>query len=225
MTFLIKAIQDSFFFIIGRIGVLIIDLLLLSCRITIINEPVVRPYLKTGKYAMASWHGRLILFFMGCRGTKAAVMTSRSKDGAIAARLQKSGGYRTFRGSSKKGGKDALSQISAYMQKHNRPVMLSVDGPTGPIYVVKHGIIKLASETGFPIIPITYSGDRIIVFRSWDRCIIPKPFSKGSVFYGNPIHVPKNCSQADMDKFRKQLEKELNRITEKADRYYGYIIK
>jgi hypothetical protein len=151
-------------------------------------------------------------------------MTSKSKDGAIAASMQEAGGYITFRGSSSKKGKDALDKMISYMKKNNRPAMLSVDGPTGPIYKSKPGISKLASATNFPIIPVTFSADKIKIIKSWDKCVIPKPFSRCIVTFGKPIFASKFPTMADTQKTTMAVEKELNRITRESDAIFNHEI-
>ncbi|PIE71803.1 MAG: hypothetical protein CSA22_00935 [Deltaproteobacteria bacterium] len=204
-------------FFIGRMVVAIVDLWLASVSMTVHHADAVCHHLKSGRYVGASWHGRLVLFFLVTRGQKPAVMTSRSKDGALAAQLQVCGGYTVFRGSSRKGGREALVKMINYMRTFNRPTLLSVDGPTGPVYKAKSGAVVIASKTGFPILPISFSGNRLIRFRSWDQAVFPKPFSKGHVIYGQPISVPPDCTTADIERYRLAVEAELNRITREVE--------
>ncbi len=114
---------------VARFAVFIIDVLLFSCRIEVKGREEIKDILKSGKYIYASWHGRLILFFLLARGNNIAVMTSNSKDGTIAAAMQQTAGCAIFRGSTGKGGGTALQKMSRYMKKNNKPAMLSVDGP------------------------------------------------------------------------------------------------
>ena len=219
---MVRFLKRSLFYCLGRVAVFIVDTLLFTCRIDVVGEERVRPILKSGRYVFTSWHGRLILFFTSCRkGGGDAVMTSRSKDGAIAAQMQVSGGCRTFRGSSKKGGADALSQMGDYMKAEGKPAMLSIDGPTGPIYKAKSGAIRLASRTGFPIIPISFSCSRAKIFRSWDRCMIPKPFTRATIIYGEAIHIPKDLTESEVRKYMERVEAELMRITLEADAHHN----
>ncbi|MCG2830590.1 MAG: hypothetical protein L6302_06025, partial [Desulfobacteraceae bacterium] len=94
------------------------------------------------------------------------------------------------------------------------------DGPQGPRFKVKLGIIILARETGYPILPFSYSAKKMKVFSSWDRFILPYPFTKCLGIYGNPLFVPKDADKDDLMRYRNLLEKELNRLTLEADSYF-----
>ena len=144
-------------------------------------------------------------------------MTSRSRDGSYAAIMQTAGGCRVFRGSTRKGGRHALTQMGPYMAAQGRPAMLSVDGPTGPIYRAKPGAVRLAAQTGFPIIPISFSAHRPLIMGSWDGCMIPRPFSKTRVIYGHPIRIPPKITESEVKHYTAWVETQLNEITREAD--------
>lgn len=205
-------------FLASKVVIGLVDLLFFTCRVETLGKERVASLLDSECFAFATWHGRAALFFTSVkRGGGVAVMTSRSKDGEIAATLQSSAGCRPFRGSTRKGGADALVKMSQYMVEKKKPAILSVDGPTGPIYKTKPGIVRLASSTGFPILPLTFSAQNAKIFRSWDRCIVPKPFSKATVIYGEPIYVPEDLTNEDLEKYLAMVDEELMRITLEAD--------
>ena len=215
-------VKSLFWFGLGKLVVTLVQGLVASCRIEEEGREAVDKLLRGRRYIFASWHGRLILFFTSCRKNGGdAVMTSRSRDGSFAAQLQICGGCRVFRGSTGKGGRDALEEMGAYMLTQGKPAMLSVDGPTGPIYRVKPGAVRLASRTGFPIIPITFSAHRAKIFGSWDRCMIPKPFSRATIIYGRPIHVPPDIQSEEVACYVNQVEIQLRGITRRADERNG----
>lgn len=217
----ITAIKDVVMYGLGRLGILIFDTILFSCRIEVKGLDVAGPYMRRrSSYLLASWHGRLIVYFLGPRDDKPAAMASRSRDGYMAFLLQKTGGYRVFRGSSRKGGKEALGQMEHYMRSERRSGMLSVDGPTGPRHVVKPGVVKLASALSYPIIPMSFSARRFKSMRSWDRLMIPFPFTRGILIYGKPVFVPFNPSPEDVLKTTQKIQDELVRITDWADGYF-----
>ncbi len=110
------------------------------------------------------------------------------------------------------------------LKENEKPGLIVPDGPTGPRFKVKPGIVLLAKGTGFPVIPITYSGNRIKIFSSWDRFILPLPFSKCRVVYGEPVYVPRDADREEESRCTAQLEAELCRITYDADRYFGHNI-
>ena len=94
------------------------------------------------------------------------------------------------------------------------------DGPRGPRYRVQPGLILVAKRTGAAILPMTFGAQRKRVFRSWDAFLLPLPFSRLVVIYGEPIYVPADASAADLDVKREEVEASLRRITETADKYF-----
>jgi lysophospholipid acyltransferase (LPLAT)-like uncharacterized protein len=91
------------------------------------------------------------------------------------------------------------------------------DGPRGPRYVVKPGVIHLARATGAPIVPVTYAASRMRQLHSWDRLIIPLPFCRVLYVIGEPLRVPRDADDRDLEAMRCELEGRLNTITQAAD--------
>lgn len=115
---------------------------------------------------------------------KIMAMVSKSKDGSILAGALDYLGYRAARGSSKKGGLEALQVCAKYI-KHGGSVCLAVDGPHGPAQKVKHGVITLSTQTGIPILPISAVTRHHHTFeRSWDHAQLPYPFSTVHILIG-----------------------------------------
>jgi lysophospholipid acyltransferase (LPLAT)-like uncharacterized protein len=83
-------------------------------------------------------------------------------------------------------------------------------------------VIALAQKTGFPILPVTYSAKHVKIFNSWDRFMLPRPFTPCRVIFGNPIHVAADLDKPGLEDCRQQLEAELCRITAKADDFFGH---
>lgn len=209
----------------GWLAITVFDTVLFTCRVDRVGEKEVASFLKGGVYLLASWHGRLMTYFLGPRKDWPAAMTSQSKDGEIAASIGKHGHYKVFRGSTKKGGAKALVKMERYMRNHRQAGMLSVDGPTGPRFEAKIGAAKLASNLGCPIIPVSFSGKNAFVIKSWDRLLLPRPFSHCILIYGKPIHVPKDASLETLERATRKLQAELRRITEEADAHFGIRIE
>jgi hypothetical protein len=99
-------------------------------------------------------------------------------------------------------------------------IALVPDGPRGPRYRVQIGVIDLAKLTGRPIIPCSFSASRRKIFKTWDRFLLPYPFSKGVFIWGDPIVVDPNGNRAHLEERRALLEKRLNELTERADHYF-----
>ena len=142
----------------------------------------------------ALWHGRMYLSIQAHRGQGIATMASQSKDGEWIARWLERNGYVVVRGSTTRGGSQALREMVRHVRT-GRHAALTVDGPRGPARVVQAGVIQLARLTGAWILPITSSCSRPRFLRSWDRFLLPSPFSRGIVAYGEPFPVTAETSE------------------------------
>ena len=92
-------------------------------------------------------------------------------------------------------------------------IVITPDGPRGPVFRIQEGIMHLAQLTGRPIIPTSNFTRWKICFRSWDRFQIPLPFAPGQLYYGEPIWVPQNATDAEREELRAQLESAMRAIT------------
>jgi lysophospholipid acyltransferase (LPLAT)-like uncharacterized protein len=122
-------------------------------------------------------------------------MASRSKDGEIIARWLTRNGILPARGSTSKGGGTALLEMIEWVQA-GHSAALTVDGPKGPPRVVQPGILQLARRTGAWILPASGASTRPWFLRSWDRYLVPKPFSRCVVAYGEPFPAPEGGDDA-----------------------------
>ncbi|MBN1626668.1 MAG: lysophospholipid acyltransferase family protein [Deltaproteobacteria bacterium] len=168
----------------------------------------------------ASWHQRLFYQIHRLRRRRITVMISQSRDGEYIARLVNWLGLRDVRGSSTRGGVDALKDLVRSIRNGANGGMIP-DGPTGPARETKIGTIILSRMTGAPIIPISWGADRCWVFNSWDRFMIPKPFARISYYYGEPIIVPRSAKTPEMEELRRLLDERLNDITRQCDDFFG----
>ena len=183
------------------------------------NIPIVLGYKKP--VIVALWHGRHFLLTDKFRRRFAdhinlSVMASRSRDGEILARVLQKLHFKVIRGSSTRGGVQGLLELIEGI-KDGYDTILAVDGPRGPLEIVKPGVLLLAQKTGSPILPVSASAFGAKVMHSWDRFLIPYPFTRGMVTIGAPIVVPETIDKTGLETKRKALEDELNRITRWAD--------
>lgn len=169
---------------------------------------------------LAFWHDRLLMLPVAYRGRKVCIMNSQHRDGEIATRAAARWGIRSVRGSATRGGVAAFLQlVDAYDAGYDLAIV--PDGPRGPRHVVKPGIVHLARTTGAPIFPVTYAAARKRQLHSWDRLVIPLPFSRVLYRVGEPIEVPRDADDAELTAKRVALEAELNRITDLAEAEVG----
>jgi lysophospholipid acyltransferase (LPLAT)-like uncharacterized protein len=168
---------------------------------------------------LAFWHGRMLYFVHLYRRMRYTALVSHSKDGEFISRVLARFGAHVTRGSSSRGGARGLSEIVRRVRRGYH-VAFTPDGPRGPRYQVHPGVVAVAKKTGLPILPATYSAQWKCVLGSWDSFIVPLPFSRVVVVYGEPIYVPSSASAATFQAKRQEVEASLRCITEIADGYF-----
>lgn len=191
----------------------ITNLLFATCKVHVQSE--VRDKLKKQgtPFIALFWHYGIIYTVARSKGLPWVCMVSPSKDGEYISRILEGSGYRTVRGSKGGGGVGALKgMIKAVREGFNAAIV--ADGSQGPARKVQSGAILLASRTGAPIVPVMWSADKYIAFRSWDRTVLPKPFSKIEFVYGEPIYIPKKMESEELEKYRLEVEEKLNKYYE-----------
>jgi lysophospholipid acyltransferase (LPLAT)-like uncharacterized protein len=137
---------------------------------------------------MAFWHGRILPATLFWRDRGIVVMTSANFDGEWIARIIAGFGYRSARGSTSRGGSRALVQLRRELAT-GHPVAFTVDGPRGPARVVQPGAVWLAGATGQSIVPFHIEASHSWTAASWDRSMVPKPFSRVAISIGPPLKV------------------------------------
>ena len=169
----------------------------------------------------ASWHRGLFFVVYWYRNRNAVSIASASEDGELAAQAAKRFGWKTARGSSSRGGRQAFREMEDYINKGYKGGLVA-DAPRGPRFVSKLGIIYLAKRTGIPIIPVIWSADRCWTLKSWDRMIIPKPFARiVALFDDEYLHVPGDASRKACEDYRQQLDDRLNRLMYQTDNFFS----
>ncbi len=211
-------------YVVPPIGMLIIYLLGITYRKEVVGRESEQSLITRGLNPIyALWHGRLLYLPFHYRWQKNLYsLVSPSTDGEIIARTIRLFGVRTVRGSSYKSGSTAFRNLIRVVRDKGR-VFITVDGSRGPVFKVQKGILHLAKISGMPVLPVTYGAEKAHVFNSWDRFIIPHPFTRVVVIYGEPIYVPKDSSEDYIEVRRAELEKRLVEMTERADGYFKII--
>ncbi len=209
---------------IGLAGKLFIDLLFSTIRVETEGFQAVRKLIESRRVIVVFWHSRILLISYLFKGENGVALVSRSEDGEIIARIIERQGHEPVRGSTSKGGLRAMAVLIKKLKEQNRPAVIIPDGPQGPRFKVQPGVITLAKKTGYPVLPISYSAERMKVFASWDRFILPYPFTRCRVIFGNPLTVPEDSDREAEAASRIRLEEEMCRITNRADRLFGHVI-
>ena len=214
--------------ILARILGSIIRLLAWSIKHTYVNSETLEAAKKIhpqGGLIFAVWHQDCISGVL-CQEnvTSMNVMVSRSKDGDLAAYFCKIFGHTSVRGSSRKGnvdkgGQKALENLVISM-KNGRVGAITIDGPKGPKYEVKKGVLKAARDSGVPIITGSPYCTNIWQLSSWDELKIPKFFSHITTCYGNPIIIPAETTDEELHVYQEMVKESLFDVQKKAREFY-----
>jgi lysophospholipid acyltransferase (LPLAT)-like uncharacterized protein len=175
---------------------------------------------KDGSIIYASWHQRFfpgIAFFATRRPI--AILISQSRDGEFASHIVNILGWHAVRGSSSKGGSKGLQQLKE-LARRGYKIGHIVDGPKGPFGVVKPGLLRIAQVSGMAILPTITSPQRKWTFRSWDRFMVPKPFSRVIIRFGGPIYIPADFDEDEFEKNRLLVEQRMNELYDDTDRIW-----
>jgi lysophospholipid acyltransferase (LPLAT)-like uncharacterized protein len=165
------------------------------------------------------WHRCVIPAAYQFRGKKIAVMTSRSFDGEYIARIIQKFGFGAVRGSSSRGAVGALFGMRQELEQ-GHSVAFTIDGPRGPRYVAKPGPVLLAKKTGVPLGCFYIAVERAWILNSWDRMIIPKPFSRAALYGSAPIYVPADADDSQMSALHQQMQETLERCRLGAEKCF-----
>ena len=187
-----------------------------SCRVTLHNqENCFRPEEKDKAGIASFWHYSIIYILYHMRKYSATAMVSASRDGDYLARLAEELDFETVRGSRNSKGVEGLKGMLRAIRKGNSAAIVA-DGSQGPPRIVQPGAILLAARTGAPIIPMVFAASSYFTIKSWDRTIIPKPFSRIDFYYGEPIFVAAKLKPEEVEEYRSHLEERLNELYGKA---------
>ena len=220
-----KIITEIKWNIIGIGGKIIIDFIFSTSKIETSGLEKVKHIFDSREVILAFWHSRILLISYLYKNQDAAIMVSPSGDGEIIARIIQKQGHTTIRGSTYKTPRKALVQLIKTMRDEKKPGVVIPDGPRGPRFKAQPGIIKLAKMTGYPIVPVSYSAKKIAIFSSWDRFIVPSPFTTCRVVYDDPIYVPATADKHEEKTLLIKFEKSMNSITTKVDNHFDHYIQ
>src|SRR5256712_457357 len=164
---------------------------------------------------MAFWHGRILpaTYFFRRRGI--VVITSENFDGEWIAGIIERFGYATARGSTSRGSRKALLQLTRDMAA-GKPAGFTIDGPRGPARIAQAGAVWLAKATGHPVLPVHLEADRHWTLNSWDRTQIPKPRATVALVVGEPFTVAADADEAAIESARQLLERRLGALEARA---------
>ncbi len=204
--------------ILPHAGLFIVKMISFTHRTRIVDPENERDIIDHGKSLIyISWHQRFfpgITFF--AKRKPIAIMISQSRDGDLAAQGVKMLGWEPVRGSSTRGGREALGKLKE-LAIEGYKIGHIVDGPKGPFGVVKPGLLKIAQVAGLPIVPTITSAQKKWCMKSWDRFMVPKLFSRVIIRFGTPITIPKDLNDDDFEMKRRLVEERLKALYDDTD--------
>jgi lysophospholipid acyltransferase (LPLAT)-like uncharacterized protein len=191
-------------------------------RFEVIAEEGVVPIVygeKSPAKVFCFWHQCVFPCTVYFRHSHAVILISKSFDGELITRTLKLFGFDAVRGSSNRGAREGLLGL-AHVIETGRTAIFTADGPRGPIYQTKMGPIKLAQMTGAPIGAFHLEPERAWVIRSWDRFLIPKPFTRICVSWAQWTRVPADLAPEEFEPKRAELNAAIERARLRALDYF-----
>ena len=169
-------------------------------------------------YIGALWHNRLLIFPVVLRlffsNRHGAALISASRDGDLLADAIKRFGFDVVRGSSSRLGASAILQLTEVLSSR-RDVVITPDGPRGPVYELGPGIIFLAQKSSAAVLPINMEYSNCWRIKSWDRFIVPRPFAKVHVIIGQPHRVRSTSTAEEFEAERLRLQDAMMALVER----------
>jgi len=188
-----------------------------TCKWEVTNIECVHRIINTEKrIIIAIWHEHMAFGAHLFQGTNYHTLTSYSYDGELASRIVRRFGIEAVRGSSSRGGSDALNGLQKALE-YTGCVGWTMDGPKGPRRIAKPGIAVLSARTRTPIVPMGAVINKAWHLNSWDSFPVPKPFAQIHVEFGEPIAPPDNESNEKIEQKRKEVETALNNLIRRLE--------
>ena len=201
------------------LALFVLRVIAFTCRVQYINRRYIDEFLLGDKkVVITTWHRCAIYFLFRYGFLHPMVLFSSSRDGDLLADFAKKAGVIPARGSSTRGGKEGSEQMVEYLHTGGRIVATVADGPQGPAFRAKPGLVRIAQKSGVHIMPMTWSADKVwMLAKAWDKMIIPRPFSRIVIYASKPYLIPKEAEGEEFDNHVKGMEKTLNVITRDVD--------
>lgn len=207
--------------LIGFFGSLLIRVWGVTWRIRVVDDHYLQQARDaSGPVLFAFWHGRLLPLSYYARNSQIQVLASQHRDGEMLGQTIGFLGFGHVRGSSRRGGAQAIRDMVSRLGE-GFSLGVTVDGPTGPRYVVKPGPVEVARRSGCMIVPATTGSRRHWTLRTWDGFELPWPFAEIRLRYGPPLAVPEDADGPEFERYRIEIEQCLKTITEANDESFS----
>lgn len=205
------------------------EFIYLTCRVRYVEGQAVRDDILSRRRPVIFlfWHNRIFMaaiylkrtFFD--KGVHLTVLISQSNDGEAIANVVERWGGDVARGSTSRGGKEALTMASHALSRRKSSVVITPDGPRGPMYVFQAGALVAAQLTQTELVPVCLAPRRFWRLNSWDGFLIPKPFTELLVSLGAPETEPRKQSEEMREERRLYHEQKMRAQRERLDKLAG----
>lgn len=191
------------------------DVLCKSLRVKVKNFENSKSLLTNKNAVIAFWHGTMLMPWYFFRNFRMSALVSSSNDGELLSRVLGKWDYEVERGSSNKGGKEALEKL-VHLASEKYSVAITPDGPKGPPFKMKPGAVVAAKKSGIPLIMVGVSFNKKRNLNSWDKFEIPKLFSKVNFVFADPIIIDENLSREDTSTMIEKCNEKLISLQQEA---------
>jgi hypothetical protein len=200
---------------------ILVKLIFLTSRKIVINEEIWDTINRNGDHCLAAtWHENISVSAHIMKNRGFSSLISQSFDGELTSRTLKKFDIDSVRGSSSRGGLKALGELLKVLDDI-RVVGITIDGPRGPRRKAKHGIAMLSAQSGLPILPIVSTAIPNKRFNSWDRFLLPLPFSKTILAFGELIEPAKSVQGDCIREKTLEIESKMNALQENLESTYN----
>jgi lysophospholipid acyltransferase (LPLAT)-like uncharacterized protein len=215
LTSFILSRRDRFLsFVISWLAWVWIQVIGRTSRLRIHASPGFQEQTRCGRpFIYAFWHRYQTLMLFEKRKSGVHVLVSRSRDGEFVAQALHRFGFKTVRGSSSRGGGAAFKALIDVV-KNGECVAFTPDGPRGPLRSIQPGLLALAAKMKIPVVPLAWAGTRTKELKSWDKFLVPLPFGRYDVVFGEPLFFNDSGPEAEV-----QLRLALNAVEEEASQH------
>jgi len=209
----LRAHQDA----LAALGSVALNALMGTCRYQREGVEHYDQFWRQGKPVIFTlWHGRLLPCTHFHRHQGVVTLISQHRDGEYITRVVRRWGFTAVRGSTTRGGLDALRELIQHVRA-GRSLAITPDGPKGPREKMKPGPVLIAQRTGAPIIPVVSGASRASYVGGWDRFMIPHPFARLRIAYGEPVFVPRRTGEAEIQAIMDDVERRLGALMKRVD--------
>lgn len=210
-------------FLVGLIGSLLVRALSRTLRWEYLGlDGEERLWTQGQPRILSFWHGQQLLMsrvYLRAHSAKSRpmkVLISEHSDGRMIAKVMQFLGIDSIAGSSSRGGRKALFDLIEALRSGSH-ISITPDGPKGPAFKMKQGVVRIAQRSGALIHPVAIAAERKWVFGSWDKMFLPKPFSRVVLWMGEGIKVPAELDDVQCAALTEEIERHMNDLTLQAE--------